>query len=950
MVLSRLFRIQRGEGRTVALVVAFMFLSVAGLTIGESGIDALFFARIGPESLPVIYLAQGAVGVAGMLALSAALGRFERRRAYVALPPLVAAVVAVERGVVTAGPTWIYPAMWLTVTVAYLVQAVYLWGTAGLVTDTRRAKRLFPLFGAGGILGAVVGGLVTRPLASMIGADNLLVVWAVALIGTSALCAAILGVRGGGPPRRVRSRRPSAVAELRQGLAFVRRSSLLAWMSVAAVLFSVLFYSLYLPYAQAATARFPDPDELAGFFGIFWAAVTAAAFLVSMLLTNRLLGWFGAAAMVLVLPLLYAGAFGVLLAISTFQTLVAVRFAVNVWLEGVSNPAWETLVNVTPEDRRDQTRAFLKGGPTQVGTAIAGVVQLVGRGVLTPRQLSAIALVVALLTIAVVWRIGRSYTAALVAAIRAGRPRVFDAPVPNAPVAIRHDAQAVALAVAAMEDADPRMRRLASELLATADVERAAEALHAALGDPDALVRAQAVTALTAAGRTSQEELDRALADEHPRVRRAAVRALGPGKTPPSLLNDDSAAVVAAAAVKLLAGPTRQAAAGALEQLLADQDPATRLRAIRELGDAAPQDVAAFVAGHLNDPCAAVRAAAVQALVAAGPQVAVPAALDALSSPEPVVRSAALEALDRLELRGFEAQLGQLVERSLSLAARDGTTAASVPADGDASELLRAALLSRAKAHALVALSAISVTSEDRDAIRVAVDILGQGATAQVANALETIEAAAGSSAVRSLLGLWEPAAMNRRAGPNDWGALDTTVDDDDPLIRASAELARSELSQGGTMTKSQASMSPIEVVLALRRIPLFTALAPADLQRVADIAKEHTHPAGDVIGAEGELGEEMHLLLDGTVQVVRADGETIARRGPGEVVGELSVIRRAPHVATLIAEGDVRTLHIGYREFEAMVHERPDIALAVMRVLAERLAAMTTEPIGSRA
>ena len=622
----------------------------------------------------------------------------------------------------------------------------------------------------------------------------------------------------------------------------------------------------------------------------------------------------------------------------------------NVWLEGVSNPAWETLVNVTPEDRRDQMRAFLKGGPTQVGTAIAGVVQLIGRGVLTPRQLSAIALVIALLTIAVVWRIGRSYTAALVAAIRAGRPRVFDAPVPNAPVAIRYDGQAVALAAAAMDDADPRMRRLASELLASADDGRAAEALHAALSDPDALVRAQALTALTAAGGASQEELDRALADEDPRVRRAAVRALGPRETPASLLNDDSAAVVAAAAVKLLGGPTRQAAAGTLERLLADQDPATRLRAIRELGDAAPQDAAAFVAGHLDDPCATVRAAAVQALVAAGPQVAVPAALDALSAPEPVLRGAALEALDRLELRGFEAQLGQLIERSLSLAARDGATAASVPADGDAAELLRAALLSRAKAHALVALSAISVTSEDRDAIRVALDVLGQGATAQVANALETIEAAAGSSAVRSLLSLWEPAAMDRRTPPDDRGALDTAVDDDDPLIRASAELARSELSQGGTMTRSQASMSPIEVVLALRRIPLYTALAPADLQRVAEIAKEHTHPDGDVIGAEGELGEEMHLLLDGSVRVVRGDGETIARRGPGEVVGELSVIRRAPHVATLIAEGDVRTLHIGYREFEAMVHERPDIVLAVMRVLAERLAAMTTEPVESRA
>jgi CRP-like cAMP-binding protein len=38
-----------------------------------------------------------------------------------------------------------------------------------------------------------------------------------------------------------------------------------------------------------------------------------------------------------------------------------------------------------------------------------------------------------------------------------------------------------------------------------------------------------------------------------------------------------------------------------------------------------------------------------------------------------------------------------------------------------------------------------------------------------------------------------------------------------------------------------------------------------------------------------------------------------------------------------------VRTLRIGHREFEGMVRERPEIALAVMRVLAERLAAAST-------
>ena len=383
---ARFLRVQPGEGRSVGLVVSLMFVTSLGQTVGESGVSALFFDRVGANALPLMYLAQGATGFAAVIALTGGLGRFDRRRAYAAIPILIVAIVLAERAVLAADPEWIYPVLWLTVTVAVLLQSLFLWGTAGVVTDTRRAKRLFPLFGAGGILGSVVGGLVTRPLAATIGTPNLLFVWAISLVAGGFLCAAVLGIRmRRGPRHRLRRKPPSALDDIRQGLSYVRRSRLLVWMTAAAVLFSVLFYSLYLPYAQAATARFPDPEELAGFFGVFWASVTAAAFLVSVLLTNRLLGWFGAAAMVLVLPILYAGGFGVLLVGSSFATLVGVRFGVTVWLQGVSSPAWETLVNVVPETRRDQVRAFLNGGPTQAGTAIAGIVTLVGQQAFSPR-------------------------------------------------------------------------------------------------------------------------------------------------------------------------------------------------------------------------------------------------------------------------------------------------------------------------------------------------------------------------------------------------------------------------------------------------------------------------------------------------------------------------------------------------------------------------------------
>ncbi|MEX2421809.1 MAG: HEAT repeat domain-containing protein, partial [Actinomycetota bacterium] len=529
-LLGSLFRVRPGEGRSVGLLVALMFTSVAGLTIGESGISALFFDRVGADALPQMYLAQGAVGLVAMLVLTGSLGRAERGRAYVVLPLAVGVVALIERAVVATGARWIYPALWLTVAVAMLVQAVFTWGIAGLMTDTRRAKRLFPLFSAGGILGAVVGGLVTRPLATTIGAENLLIVWAATLAGAAALCGAAVGPRPRSRRRiaRSRHRRRSARRELLEGFAFVRRSPLLLWMTAAAVLFSVLFYSLYLPFAQASAERFPDPDDLAGFFGVFWAVVTGAAFLVSVLLTNRLVGWLGATSVIVVLPILYTGSFGVLLATSTLTTLAASRFAVSVWMQGVASPAWETMVNVVPDARRDQTRAFLNGGPTQAGTAIAGVTQLVGQQALSAEQLALVGLGAAAITILVTWQIRRTYVGALVDALRAGRPSVFAADaIAGAPIVLEADGQALALALEAARDPDPRVRRLAVEMLSDARDTQGVNVMVEALGDPDALVRANALRGLRRRDGTEHVALlERALRDEDATVRLAAVTAL----------------------------------------------------------------------------------------------------------------------------------------------------------------------------------------------------------------------------------------------------------------------------------------------------------------------------------------------------------------------------------------------------------------------------------------
>src|SRR5207344_3272664 len=101
--------------------------------------------------------------------------------------------------------------------------------------------------------------------------------WAAALVVSFALCRMVLSAAGTlAQPRVRKARRRSASPwrDLTVAFGYVRRSRLLVWMTLAAVLFSVLFFSLYLPWATAATERFPDAGDLAGFFGLFWAAMT----------------------------------------------------------------------------------------------------------------------------------------------------------------------------------------------------------------------------------------------------------------------------------------------------------------------------------------------------------------------------------------------------------------------------------------------------------------------------------------------------------------------------------------------------------------------------------------------------------------------------------------------------------------------------------------------------
>ena len=144
-------------------------------------------------------------------------------------------------------------------------------------------------------------------------------------------------------------------------------------------------------------------------------------------------------------------------------------------------------------------------------------------------------------------------------------------------------------------------------------------------------------------------------------------------------------------------------------------------------------------------------------------------------------------------------------------------------------------------------------------------------------------------------------------------------------------------------MPETGRTLGDLETMLALRGVPLFERLDPEDLQRIAMHAVEHLYPAGEPIFREGELGDSLVVILDGSVRVVRIDPDGseqfIRRYERGDHIGELAVLREAPRAATVMAEGEgVRGLIIGGPGLRAILRERPDAAMAMLTTLADRL------------
>jgi HEAT repeat protein len=495
-------------------------------------------------------------------------------------------------------------------------------------------------------------------------------------------------------------------------------------------------------------------------------------------------------------------------------------------------------------------------------------------------------------------------------------------------------------------------------------------------------VRATALRSLARAQAFSaSDEIPERLSDPVPEVRLAALEALGALRADRSraraLLSDPDGLVRAQAAAILLedAGALSSASPGSggmsgdaeaeavLVRLTRSPHADARVAAHRALAASRSPEAVELARAALSDPAASVRAEAARTMAERDPIEGVDELLAIVDGGGEVLEAAG-EAMHRAPERSAAA-VRHLAEVSASRALESRRLRDSIDGEADARlTMLRDSLSTDSQRHAVTAIRAAALL-RGGGAISTALESLTADDPSQRANALEVIETMGDHELMRPLLALWE--SGRGAVGHPDW--RERLLRDPDEWIRTCAAWATEPpgapaadgsttetptdvtegtddeaRDQGGVpLTETLATLPLMERVLFLRRVPLLTGLPPQDLVPIALIASEQSFADADTIAEQGEPGDEMHIIVSGYVLVIlREPGghqQVLAVRAAGDVIGEMAVITGGVRMASLAAKGTVRLLSIGRRPFEAMLRERPETALALMRVLCQRLA-----------
>lgn len=159
---------------------------------------------------------------------------------------------------------------------------------------------------------------------------------------------------------------------------------------------------------------------------------------------------------------------------------------------------------------------------------------------------------------------------------------------------------------------------------------------------------------------------------------------------------------------------------------------------------------------------------------------------------------------------------------------------------------------------------------------------------------------------------------------------------DEDPWLRTCFYYLSRNLSDVNLPDLAAFEMTfyQLDKIILLRPVALFTYLSAQELRDVADVAYTVAFPSDAVVFFEEEPGDYFYIIVAGEVRVM-IKGVEITRLKQGQGFGEIALLDDTPRTATIVSQGNLECLRIGYTDFQRLLDENPAIARGVNRQMA---------------
>jgi ATP:ADP antiporter, AAA family len=303
-VLKLLGGIKRKEALTVFLMFTYSFLVMTAYNVIKPATRSKFIDTLGPDNLPYVQFAAGAIIGLVMVGYSWLINHLPRRWCLSIAQGAIAVVLIIFWFLFRGGEAWVSVAFYLVGLILGILLISQFWTLANVVFDPRQAKRLFGFIGGGSSLGGILGSYLAANYAQEIGTINLLIFSAGFMMVSVLVVSVIVRREKIGDDIQVAAASVSPGISSKEALRLLQKSKhlrLIAMViSLAAIGAAIIEQQLNM--AAAAAKGHQATDAITAFLANIQLWTSTIGFLVQVLLTSRIHQQFGIGLALLLLP------------------------------------------------------------------------------------------------------------------------------------------------------------------------------------------------------------------------------------------------------------------------------------------------------------------------------------------------------------------------------------------------------------------------------------------------------------------------------------------------------------------------------------------------------------------------------------------------------------------------------------------------------------------------